>query len=245
MLVKQHQSYLSNILALASTGVMAPAPMQRDYVWEKEDVEAFCKSLMKGYPIGSLLAWDLGADHEIEARTSRCGPVPLNRKPQMLLLDGQNRVGTLAWMLNPSLEVSDPSAAESRTWLSGQKLVLDAEHESILFLPAAEAESRLCYNSECFTSQEPKLIRERYTQLLNLGHSQEAVDELTERLDAVQRAILQAQIIMTTLVDATPEEAREAFTHIARAGVPISAEDFDRAVAWMQNTASAAGELSP
>ena len=52
-----------------------------------------------------------------------------------------------------------------------------------------------------------------------------------EWLDHVGGQLREARITITHMQNATIDEAREAFLHIARAGVPMSQEDFDNALA--------------
>lgn len=42
----------------------------------------------------------------------------------------------------------------------------------------------------------------------------------------------EARTVETLIQNATAEEARHAFLRICRVGVPMSQEDFDRAVGW-------------
>ena len=55
-------------------------------------------------------------------------------------------------------------------------------------------------------------------------------DEALTWLDHVGSQLREARITITHIENATVEEAREAFLHISRAGVPMSQEDFDNAL---------------
>ena len=47
-----------------------------------------------------------------------------------------------------------------------------------------------------------------------------------------QNAFRNAQVVVTNLEQATVEEAKDAFLHICKVGVPMSAADFEAAVSW-------------
>jgi hypothetical protein len=63
-------------------------------------------------------------------------------------------------------------------------------------------------------------------------------DALNWWIDGVQTSIRQARVVRTDLERASVAEARKAFLAIARAGVPMSEEDFDAAIGWTSPSAS-------
>ena len=72
---------------------------QRAFVWKQPDLSALLDSVLRGFPIGSILVWD--TDRQIES--SPCiGPIEIDSRPAGLvsyILDGQQRVSTLAGTL--------------------------------------------------------------------------------------------------------------------------------------------------
>lgn len=46
-------------------GIILPA-IQRNYVWQEDQILALFDSLMKGYPVGTFLFWEV-KDHELES----------------------------------------------------------------------------------------------------------------------------------------------------------------------------------
>lgn len=63
---------------------------QRGYVWNRDQVRKLMNSLYRGYPIGSLLIWDTGADpNVIRGETSGI------KDSVHLILDGQQRITSL------------------------------------------------------------------------------------------------------------------------------------------------------
>jgi uncharacterized protein with ParB-like and HNH nuclease domain len=65
---------------------------QRDYVWKKSRAPLLIDSLYRGFPISSLLLWQ--SDEETRAR--RRDPRPVRASLMSWLIDGQQRVITLA-----------------------------------------------------------------------------------------------------------------------------------------------------
>ena len=73
--------------------------IQRKYVWGKEQVRALIDSIYKGYPSGSILLWKTDPLPKTrEASISRGGGEPAP-EPSHLLLDGRQRLTSLAAVL--------------------------------------------------------------------------------------------------------------------------------------------------
>ena len=72
---------------------------QRAFVWKQPDLSALLDSVLRGFPIGSILVWD--TDRQIES-SPRIGPIEIVSRPAGLvsyILDGQQRISTLAGTL--------------------------------------------------------------------------------------------------------------------------------------------------
>lgn len=246
MRVSQTSTFMLSLVREVGAGRMLPAAMQRPYVWLKQDVEALCDSVLCGFPVGSFMAWAPGAKADLtKVAKPRLGPVvpgeATQADPYQLLLDGQNRLATLAWMMTKvgQADVSDPSPEEQATWLSGERLVLDNATRSMFFVPAAQADDGLrlpswtvLADSQLSTFQEGmRLVRNSNDRWLQT-HSQEQINEFLTLWDHARDMFREARTTMTLIEDATVEEARHAFLRICRVGVQMSAEDFDRATTW-------------
>jgi len=251
MEVKQSQSFLMSLVADVAAGRMLPAAMQRPYVWSKHDVEALCDSIVSGFPIGAFLMWAPG-NHADLAKLSkgRLGPIaPAPESavnafhPYCLLLDGQNRLATFAWMMRrDDAPVPFPvSEAERETWLGDACLVLDFETRSVRFVPKAEATVGLrlpawTLMSAASTEMHHEAnfyVRQLWQHEWPKRFSNDQVDDFFELWDQVRARFAGARTAETVIADATPAEARHAFLRICRVGVPMSQEDFDRAIGWM------------
>ena len=69
---------------------------QREYVWKKSKAPKLIDSLYSGFPISSLLLWESTE----EARARRRDPRPTRASAMSWLIDGQQRVITLARTMN-------------------------------------------------------------------------------------------------------------------------------------------------
>jgi hypothetical protein len=83
---------VKQLVADYRSGLIVIPEFQRDYVWRKSKAPKLIDSLYRGFPISSLLLWQ-SAEQE---RSRRREPRPIRSANMSWLLDGQQRVITLA-----------------------------------------------------------------------------------------------------------------------------------------------------
>ena len=97
--------FLGKLVERIAAGKIRVPRFQRAFVWKQPDLHALLDSVLRGFPIGSILVWDTG---EIIQTTQRVGPVDISPRPDGMvgyLLDGQQRVSTLVGTLRLPDEV--------------------------------------------------------------------------------------------------------------------------------------------
>jgi hypothetical protein len=243
MRITQSNVFLKDMVRHAAIGDIVPAAFQRPYVWTRADVLALLESILRGYPIGSFLMWTPYGHADLSsAARQRLGPIPLRKdgKPASLLLDGQNRLASLAWVLRTGDEPlpEDLTEHERAVWCTGEELVVDLESKSFLFAPATEAEKgfRLPVRTLVDRTYASPLLRERWTRLWAPAYTEAECNSAVAFFDDVQNAFCDARTVVTDMERASVDEARDAFLHICKVGVPMAEEDFQRAVQWLTST---------
>lgn len=246
MKVTQQSSFLLSLVSEVQKGNILPAAMQRPYVWGPSDVEALCDSILHGFPIGSFLLWAPGAKADLSGLAKgRLGPISPETMTGTvatgLLLDGQNRLATMAWMLqnDEQPEGLTPSLEERETWLSGKSLVLDFDSQSVKFVPREEANIGLRLPAWTLLSSVAssrfgsamQLIRKKQREEWSAFSDSEA-DDFIRLWDRCCDKFRDARTTVTVIEEATADEARHAFMRICRVGVPMAQADFDFAVGW-------------
>ena len=83
-----------DLVAKIRNGELMLPEMQRGYVWKSTDVRNLFDSLYRGYPSGVILAWE--TDEPVETRDFAVESTTAPTRP-LLLLDGQQRLTSLAW----------------------------------------------------------------------------------------------------------------------------------------------------
>ncbi|MGH3212776.1 MAG: GmrSD restriction endonuclease domain-containing protein [Trebonia sp.] len=82
---------LAAILDQIDSGSVLLPEFQRGYVWSRDQVRGFMRSLYLGYPVGSLLTWETRADGALVRGGTAAAPPAL----RVLILDGQQRITSL------------------------------------------------------------------------------------------------------------------------------------------------------
>ena len=92
--------FLGQLVERVAAGKIRVPKFQRAFVWKQSDLHALLESVLRGFPIGSILVWE---SKEGKETTERIGPVPVGPRPPGTvdyLLDGQQRVSTLVGTLH-------------------------------------------------------------------------------------------------------------------------------------------------
>jgi hypothetical protein len=108
---------------------------QRDFVWTREEVADLVRSIVRGYFIGSLLLLRCDAANPPFAPIFLRGAKPAYRdpRPELLVLDGQQRLSSLIYALTaPDLSLKDSS---QRRWyfLDLDVLLSEPDSDEIVF----------------------------------------------------------------------------------------------------------------
>lgn len=93
-----NEKIISQVEDLLLGRVVIPS-IQRDFVWMRPDVRDLFDSLYRGYPVGALLLWktSLAVPFKTAAVVQASKP---DHQP-LYLLDGQQRLTSLAWVYRP------------------------------------------------------------------------------------------------------------------------------------------------
>jgi len=87
---------MDRILRHVENGEMQIPEFQREFVWAESKQKELIASIYKGYPIGSLLLMSVGSNQPLEYKAIKTFSSG-NKKPKYLVLDGQQRVTTIAY----------------------------------------------------------------------------------------------------------------------------------------------------
>jgi len=127
------QSYsIAELRIRVKAGQLRVPQFQRSFRWERKDVLNLVDSVLRGYPIGSLLLWK----REAEAERLRIGALEVDARqmPDALwVVDGQQRITSLVNVVDP-VGAQDPRFALGYS-LEEKKVVLPRDPGQPLVVP--------------------------------------------------------------------------------------------------------------
>ncbi|MCG3126048.1 MAG: hypothetical protein CHACPFDD_00876 [Phycisphaerae bacterium] len=123
------------LVAQAYEGRACLPNFQRDFVWPREGVADLLRSILRGYYIGSLLLLRCDPANAPFSPVFLRGAKPTGREamPEVLILDGQQRLTSLLYALTaPDLALKD-SKIPRRFFVDLVKLIEDPDDDEIVF----------------------------------------------------------------------------------------------------------------
>lgn len=96
--MQQSSIPISTLVGMFRRGDLQLPSIQRKFVWEATKVRDLLDSLYRGYPSGSILMWN--TDDEVATKESSIQQQLTPLSSRLLLLDGQQRLTSLAAVLN-------------------------------------------------------------------------------------------------------------------------------------------------
>jgi hypothetical protein len=241
--------FLFDLVKWVRQGRIRVPAFQRSFVWSRTSMLDLFDSVRRRYPIGTLLFWK--SSTKTAAPLDRFGPFDLSQtKPSetLLLLDGQQRLTTLAGVLlrgsSGLPELPDDSEDRER-WnvyfdASGgptdEKRKEDKNREGVfMHLPSGSRAKpwqvplhQLSDTNELFRAGAAIYNADPST-LAEAGVSKEA---LVDRLQGVARALQSYKIPIVEFVTDDLNLAVESFTRLNRKGVAIGADEMFSALTY-------------
>ncbi|UCM87240.1 GmrSD restriction endonuclease domain-containing protein [Streptomyces marincola] len=101
---------LGDVLGDVASGVLQLPDFQRDWVWDDERIKALIATVTLDYPLGVVMALQTGGTPPFKARPLNGAEAVENRVPDLLLLDGQQRLTSLFQCLHRDEPVSTRDA---------------------------------------------------------------------------------------------------------------------------------------
>lgn len=91
--IKPEREYLHEIVSKIKKGIYGVPSFQRNFVWRKEQVLDLFDSILRGYPIGSILLWKPDdKQFPLKSRNIITDSIEEDSKPVYYILDGRQRL---------------------------------------------------------------------------------------------------------------------------------------------------------
>jgi hypothetical protein len=236
---------LSHLIDDIKVGRIALPDIQRPFVWSSAKARDLFDSMYRGYPVGTIMLWETGA----EVGTRQIGNEAGDRTPQLLIVDGQQRLTSLFAVLtgqsvltktfeqrririafrpqDETFEVTDAAIERNPEFIPDiTALWADGYRATVRKFVGRLREAR----DEELSEQEEDLLEERVNQVhdldefrfqvveLGAGADEEQVAEIFVRINSEGVTLNQADFILT-LMSVHWEEGRRQLEGFSRAAV--------------------------
>src|SRR6266571_9556764 len=171
---------------------------QRDYVWKKSKAPLLIDSLYRGFPVSSLLLWQ----SDEETRSRRRDPRPVRASLMSWLIDGQQRVITLARTMSGDEDI---------------EVVFNPKEDKFRLANAATRNDRNWFRIAELWDDE------LYRQLRRNLDGGSTADKREARFEEVRR-ILDYEAPLVRMVDHSFKDAVLAFERINTLGVKLGSK---------------------
>ncbi|MEV6012291.1 DUF262 domain-containing protein [Streptomyces sp. NPDC051976] len=109
---------LKEVLADVASGALQLPDFQRDWKWDDDRIRAIIATVTLDYPLGVVMTLQTGGSSRFRARTLTGAQLDEEREPELLLLDGQQRLTSLfqALCLDVPVETADARGKPIERW---------------------------------------------------------------------------------------------------------------------------------
>ncbi|MCY4506914.1 MAG: DUF262 domain-containing protein [Acidobacteria bacterium] len=245
--------FLGKLVERVAAGKIRVPRFQRAFVWNQPDLSQLLDSVRRGFPIGSILVWD--TEKRIES-TPRIGPLGVSTGADGsvgYLLDGQQRVSTLAGTLRLTDDM-DP-IVDHIDWRVYYDLDKPAFDKSAFVHHSVATRASTSPSGEVPEEPGPKFFPVR--SLLNTAGFFEACRRIQEQVDDEHRgqrwideadrlssAFRDYQLPLIHIREADLESAVTVFARLNRTGRKMAADELVSALTYQEGEFHLAGMLN-
>ncbi len=204
-----NQRIASQIEDLLQGKVVIPS-IQRDFVWMRPDVRDLFDSLYRGYPVGALLLWKTNLT--VPFKTAAVVQADKSAHQPVYLLDGQQRLTSLAWVYRPE------SKADGRLI----DLRFDVRTEEFVNPSAIQSKDPLLFRVSTLLQENVQ-----YHEVLRAAGVDYAAPQFGAWMQCLQKVhdIRKQEIAVITYESDDYEEVAELFARLNKGGRRLSKGD--------------------
>ena len=219
--------FLGKLVERVADGRIRVPKFQRAFVWNQPDLSALLDSVRRGFPIGSILVWD--TEKGIQS-TPRIGPLKIRPGPEGsvgYLLDGQQRVSTLAGTLRLTDDM-DPIVhqvdwrvyydLDEQVFIEQRKLARDSDPR---YFPVRSLLNTAGYIEAC-------------RRILDQVDDERRAQRWLEEADRLSSAFRDYQLPVIHIREADLESAVTVFARLNRTGRKMAADELVSALTFQE-----------
>lgn len=218
---------VSDLLDGVTSGTIRIPRFQRPYVWGPDDMIQLFDSVLRGYPIGSLLIWQ--TDRNDITSLDSLGPIKLteNGPPtRQYVVDGHQRLATLLGVLMLPENYPRDRRDDWRWWIA-----YDLRTQQFVHLKQAATPvplHQLPLRSVLRTVDFARRTRE----MLTSPDLQDDIEALLDRADYVQNRVREYRVPMTVMRSGSLDDAVTIFARVNQRGRDMTSDQMVSALTF-------------
>ena len=220
-LYKEVSYTLSYLLQDIEKGDLALPDLQRPFVWATAKIRELLDSMYRGYPIGSLMFWETGAEvgsHQIDGGEDR-------NVPSMVIVDGQQRLTSLyAVIKGRPILTKTFEEKKVRIAFSPTKEAFEVTDIAIERDPEFIADVTSIWSGSLLSAIKKYLERLEASRGEPLDQAEQ--DAIGERIQRVQELGNFTFHVVVLNADTDEEQVAEIFVRVNSEGVSLNQADF-------------------
>ena len=207
---------ISHLLEMVENGEIGLPEIQRGFVWTMNKVRDLVDSIYRGYPVGSIILWEVSPDASIPSEFLVYLP-QVKRSPRYLVVDGQQRLLSLLLVKNRRLMLRDGRHIELH-------LFFDPLNETFSRVRWLRYDPRWFDVTEVFNAESIyDLIEPRRERLQQLGYTNEDINKVYRNLEKLRNRLRETVIPAMELPSSMEyEDIANIFIRINRKGTRIT-----------------------
>lgn len=231
MNIKADRDYIINILEKVRSGKLAIPEFQRDFIWDTKQVVDLFDSIMKGYPIGSLILWQPESIKFKELK--QIGGLDIqdwDEKNKLYVLDGRQRLTALLGTLLAGGDFYN-------------HICIDLKDMQILNVPSGRTRKpHILSLGIAFDTYD---LVDYLNDLRNSGLPEDLQREYSDKAKKINRTLLSYELGFISVVGGAIEDAVEIFSRLNSKATEISPDYMLQALTYcLDSTFLFANEVS-
>lgn len=221
MNIRAQRDLMPLFLEAVVNGHYVVPKFQRDFIWGSKQIIDLFDSILKGFPIGSIIMWNPG-DEQFPVFDNICGvPIKTENTSQYYILDGRQRLSSLISVLMREgenskayfVDMNDMTVIRSTRHINGPELLLLSDaYDSISVVDYIER----IKNDPTVTPEQVVLY--------------------SENAKMVNKKLLSYEIGYITVLGGRIDDAVEIFSRLNSKGTDIAADYMIQALTYDSNT---------
>ena len=227
--------FLGRLVERIAAGKIRIPRFQRAFVWKQTDLHTLLDSILRGFPIGSILVWETEGKME---STQRIGPIEISPRPDGMigyLLDGQQRVSTLVGTLR--LTDGMDATVDQVDWRVYCNLDTQEFHR-------APAEGIGPQHFPVRSLLNTAGFFEACRRIQSEGDDPDRIQKWLDEADRLASVFRDYQLPLIRIRDADLDSAVTVFTRLNRTGRKMAAEEMISALTYQKGQFNLAQEMN-